>query len=171
MVIIVMGVSGAGKSTVGALLARRLGARFIEGDDRHPPANVEKMRRGTPLDDSDRRPWLAALAAEIRRLRAENANVVAACSALKASYRALLADGIPDVVFVHLKGDAALIRRRLKARTEHFMPDNLLASQLATLKEPADGIVCDIQATPERIVDTIQRRLRDAAGSRETAAR
>lgn len=171
MVVIVMGVSGSGKSTVGALLARRLGARFIEGDDHHPPANVEKMARGVPLDDADRRPWLAALAAEIRRRRAKNADVVAACSALKARYRALLADGLPAVVFVYLKGDAALIRRRLGERPGHFMPEKLLASQLATLEEPTDAIVCNIQETPERIVDAIQRQLRGTIGARETATR
>lgn len=171
MVVIVMGVSGSGKSTVGALLARRLGARFIEGDDHHPPANVEKMARGVPLDDADRRPWLAALAAEIRRRRAKNADAVAACSALKARYRALLADGLPAVVFVYLKGDAALIRRRLGERPGHFMPEKLLASQLATLEEPTDAIVCNIQETPERIVDAIQRQLRGTIGARETATR
>ncbi len=164
MVVIVMGVSGAGKSTVVSLLARRLGARFIDGDDRHPPANIEKMRRGLPLDDSDRAPWLSALTSEIRRQRAARADIVVACSALKTRYRETLADGVSDIFFVYLKGDASLIRRRLGARAGHFMPAELLASQIECLEEPRDAIVVDIRDTPERIVDAIHRRLRDAAG-------
>lgn len=164
MVVIVMGVSGAGKSTVGALLARRLGARFVEGDDHHPPANIEKMRRGMPLDDSDRMPWLVALACEIRRQRAARADIVVACSALKARYRETLANGVPDIRFVYLKGDAALIRQRRVERPGHFMPENLLASQFEILEEPADAIVADIRDTPERIVNAIHRRLRNATG-------
>lgn len=124
MVVIIMGVSGSGKSTVGAMLARRFGARFIEGDDYHPSANIEKMSSGAPLDDSDRMPWLAALACEIRRHRAGGADVVVACSALKASYRELLAGDIPDSFFVYLKGDEPLIRQRIDKRPGHFMLEN-----------------------------------------------
>lgn len=164
MVVIVMGVSGSGKSTVGAMLARRFGARFIEGDDYHPSANIEKMRGGAPLDDSDRMPWLAALACEIRRHRAGGADVVVACSALKASYRELLAGDIPDSFFVYLKGDEPLIRQRIDKRPGHFMPEKLLASQFEILEEPPEAIVIDIQDSPERIVDAIHRRLRNATG-------
>ena len=163
MVVIIMGVSGSGKSTVGVLLARRLGARFIEGDDHHPPANVEKMARVASLDDADRMPWLAALACEIQRQPAR-ADVVVACSALKARYREMLADGVPDIRFVYLKGDAALIRRRLVERPRHFMPDALLASQFEILEEPPNAIVADIRDSPERIVDAIHRQLRNSTG-------
>lgn len=122
MIVIVMGVSGAGKSTVGALLAAALGAAFIDGDDAHPKANIEKMRAGAPLDDADRLPWLRDLARTIDASRAEGADVVLACSALKARYRDVLAAGRTDVHFVHLTGDEALLRRRLEDRAGHFMP-------------------------------------------------
>lgn len=164
MVVIIMGVSGSGKSTVGAMLARRFCARFIEGDDYHSSANIEKMSSGVPLDDSDRMPWLAALASEIRRHRAGGSDVVVACSALKARYRELLVGDIPDSFFVYLKGDEPLIRQRIDKRPGHCMPENLLVSQFEILEEPPEAIVIDIQDSPERIVGSIHRQLRNSTG-------
>src|ERR687898_1100311 len=116
MVIVLMGVSGSGKTTVGVPLAQALGGEFVEGDDYHPPANVAKMRQGIPLDDADRRPWLETLSAEIGRWLAAGRTVVLACSALKQRYRDVLAKGRPDVRFVYLQGEPALIRGRLDQR-------------------------------------------------------
>jgi gluconokinase len=159
MVVVLMGVSGSGKTSVGVPLAAALGGEFVEGDDYHPPANVAKMRQGIPLDDADRRPWLETLAAEIGRWLAAGRTVVLACSALRRRYRAILRGGRPEVRFVHLKGDPALIRARLAQRRGHYMPASLLDSQLATLEEPLDAIVADIDATPEEIVAGIQAAL------------
>lgn len=156
MVIVLMGVSGVGKTTVGMLLARALGAEFAEGDSYHPPANVEKMRNGAPLDDEDRWPWLQILAAEIDSWLAEDRDVVLACSALKRAYRDLLAHGRPEVRFVYLKGEAALLRARLDQRRGHYMPPTLLASQLAALEEPDDALTIDVSGPPEVIVEQIR---------------
>jgi gluconokinase len=159
MVIVLMGVSGAGKTTVGRLLAEALGAEFAEGDAYHPPANIEKMRRGIPLEDADRWPWLQTLAAQIDRWLAAGQTVVLACSALKQSYRDVLAQARPGVRFVHLEGDKALIRRRLDARRGHYMPATLLDSQIAALEPPVDAITVDIAGAPEAIAATIIRLL------------
>jgi gluconokinase len=156
MVIVVMGVSGVGKTTVGMLLARALGAEFAEGDSYHPPANVEKMRAGTPLDDEDRWPWLQILAAEIDTWLAEDRDVVLACSALKRAYRDVLAHDRPAVRFVHLKGEATLLRGRLDQRRNHYMPPTLLASQLADLEEPDDALTIDVAGPPEMLVEQIR---------------
>lgn len=131
--IVVIGVSGSGKSTVAATLVDRLGWEFAEGDDFHPPANVEKMRAGQPLDDEDRWPWLRSLADWIGRNEAAGRSAVVTCSALKRSYRDLLADGHPSVWFAHVTADPELIRERIEHRTGHYMPASLLDSQLATL--------------------------------------
>jgi gluconokinase len=136
--IVVMGVSGSGKSTVAATLVDRLGWEFAEGDDFHPPANVEKMRAGHPLDDEDRWPWLRILAAWIGEHERAGRNVVVTCSALKRSYRDLLRDGHPSVWFAHVTADPDLIGERLAHRTGHYMPASLLESQLATLEPLAD---------------------------------
>ncbi|SNR72629.1 gluconate kinase, SKI family [Blastococcus mobilis] len=132
--IVVMGVSGSGKSTVAAGLVERLGWEFAEGDDFHPPANVEKMRSGRPLDDDDRWPWLRILAAWIGEHERAGTPVVVTCSALKRSYRDLLRDGHPSVWFAHVTADAELLRKRVEQRTGHYMPSSLLESQLATLE-------------------------------------
>jgi carbohydrate kinase (thermoresistant glucokinase family) len=158
MIVLLMGVSGAGKTTVGAKLARALGAAFHEGDQFHPPANVAKMARGEPLDDADRRPWLEAIAAAIRRADQVGDSAVFACSALKRSYRDVLRGACAGLRLVHLAGGEALIRGRLDARHGHFMPPALLPSQFRTLEPPAaaeQAIVIDIAAAPDDIVARI----------------
>jgi gluconokinase len=159
MVVIVMGVSGVGKTTVGKLLASALGAGFVEGDAYHPPENVEKMRRGIPLDDADREPWLERLAREIGMWLEEGRTVVLACSALRQRYRDMLMAGRPDVYFVHLQGSEELIRARLAERRGHYMPPSLLSSQLATLETPRDAIVAEVTGTPEEIAAGVQAEL------------
>ncbi len=149
---VVMGVSGSGKSTVGKLIAEALNARYAEGDSFHPPANVEKMRGGKPLDDTDRAPWLAAMAAAIRDWNARGETVVLACSALKRRYRDVLRSG-GDVRFIHLAGDKAAIAARLATRTGHYMPPTLLDSQFATLEPPGDdeAITVSVDGSPAEI--------------------
>jgi gluconokinase len=159
MVIVLMGVSGSGKTTVGKRLAEALGGEFAEGDAYHPPANVEKMRSGHPLDDADRQPWLERLAAEIGGWLEAGRDVVLACSALKHRYRDILKAGRPGVRFVYLRGSEALIRDRLKRRRGHYMPSSLLKSQLAALEEPEDAITVDVDRDPEEIVGSILDRL------------
>lgn len=163
--VVVMGVSGCGKSTVGALLARRLGVPFLDGDDYHPPANKEKMAAGVPLTDGDREPWLVRigqLLAGAGSAATDDGGTapapVVACSALKRSYRDLLRGTAPGTVFVHLTGGAATIAARMDARAHEFMPRTLLESQLATLEPPAadeDHILADIGLEPEAIVDAV----------------
>jgi gluconokinase len=158
MIVIVMGVVGAGKTTIGQLLAEQLGWTFADADDFHSPANVEKIRRGIPLTDEDRQPWLESLRKAISDWIASGNDAVLACSALKSSYRQLLAVG-PAVRFVFLKGDASLIAARLRARHGHFADEKILASQLADLEEPEGAIVVDISPTPPEIVAEVRRRL------------
>jgi carbohydrate kinase (thermoresistant glucokinase family) len=156
-ILIVMGVSGAGKTTVGEALARQLGWQFIEGDDFHPAANVEKMAAGHPLTDADRAPWLAALRRRIEQLLASGQCAVIACSALKHSYRAVLAghEGGQEIRFVHLDVSAAELQRRLETRHGHFMPPELLASQLDTLEESHTAFRVDGEQPVGEIVESI----------------
>jgi len=157
-----MGVSGSGKTTVGAKLARALRLAFLEGDDLHPAQNVERMAAGIPLTDDDRRPWLLAIAGRLRDARRAGVGLVVACSALKRSYRDLLRSvGAADVRFVYLKGTRAILAERLANRRGHFMPPALLDSQAATLEEPAPDEhtwVCDIRETPDAIVADLVKR-------------
>ncbi|WP_081426837.1 gluconokinase [Sorangium cellulosum] len=159
MIVLVMGVSGAGKTTVGQRLARDLGWEFVDADDLHPPTNVEKMRAGKPLDDQDRAPWLAALSACIRRLLDEGREAVIACSALKAAYRAQLLVDPARMRLVHLTGDPSLIAARLAARSNHFMPAGLLSTQLAALEPPEDALRVDVGGTPDEIAADVRRAL------------
>jgi len=157
-VLVVMGVAGAGKTTVGELIAARLGWPFVDGDDLHPAANIEKMRGGTPLTDADRAPWLAAIGAWIDARASASEPGVVACSALKRAYRDTLRQGRPQVRIVYLRGSQAQIAERLAHREGHFWPAKLLASQFADLEEPApdeDPIVVDIAETPEAVAKAV----------------
>jgi gluconokinase len=161
MVIILMGVSGSGKTTVGTRLADALDWRFADADDFHPEANVDKMRRGEPLTDADRRPWLRAIHDYIRTRLANEDPAVVTCSALKASYRDVLFDEVDGAELVYLRGSYDLIRERLETRTDHFFDSDMLDSQFDALEPPSDdeALIVDIDASPEAIVDTIRRRL------------
>ena len=154
-----MGVAGAGKSTVGAALARELAAEFLEGDDFHPARNVEKMKRGEPLDEADRTPWLRRLRAAIDDAVAQGRDVVVACSALRRAHRKLLLSG-QEAQVVYLRAEAALLRARLAARREHFFGPALLESQLAALEEPPRAIEVDASLSVEAIVRAVAERLR-----------
>jgi len=157
-VLIVMGVSGSGKSTIGALLASRLRWEFEDADWLHPAANVEKMHSGIPLTDEDRRPWLDAVAAWIDHCRRSREHGIIACSALKRRYRDILIGGRADVRLVYLKGTEELIARRIAARHEHFMPPSLLHSQFEALEEPGPEehpIIVSIEPRPHQIVARI----------------
>jgi gluconokinase len=160
--LVVMGVSGSGKTTLARALAERLGEPYAEGDALHPPANVEKMRAGRPLDDADRRPWLRAVAAWIGEQEQDGRSSVVTCSALKRSYRDLLRDGHPSVRFVHVVTDPALLGARVQGRSGHYMPASLLDSQLATLEplEPDEpGIEVDGATPTAELVDQVLARL------------
>jgi gluconokinase len=161
-VLVVMGVSGCGKTTIAALLAGRLHWRCEEGDQLHAPANIAKMRRGVPLDDEDRRPWLQAVARVIDTWLDGRASGIVTCSALKRSYRQMIIGKRAGVRLVYLKGARELILQRLAARHGHFMPLTLLDSQLQALEEPAPAehaLVIPIERTPEQIVREIETRL------------
>lgn len=152
---VVMGVSGSGKSTIGNLLAMRLGIDYVEGDADHPPANIAKMSAGIPLDDDDRLGWLLVLQARLKQAKEEGRGMVLTCSALKRRYRDLLRAGDPDLVFVHLVGDYALLAERMQTRSKHFMPLKLLDSQfrdLEPLQPDERGIALSIELPPEQIV-------------------
>jgi gluconokinase len=157
--VVVMGVSGCGKTSVGQALAARLGARFVDADDYHPPANVEKMRAGVPLDDADRAPWLARLNAVLRHAIARDEPVVLACSALRQRYRDALADRLTGVRFVHLSGTPALIASRLALRRHRYMPASLLDSQFAALEPPLDAVVVDVAGSVDEIAAEAARAL------------
>jgi gluconokinase len=156
-----MGVVGAGKTTVGRLLAERLGWCFADADDFHPAANVEKIRKGIPLDDSDRAPWLSALRDAILHWNAKGQDAVLACSALKRKYRDVLR--VSGVHFVYLKGDFELIEQRLRNRSGHFASNSILKSQFEDLEQPADAITVEIDKTPEALVTEIISRLKSSS--------
>jgi gluconokinase len=158
MIVIIMGVVGSGKTTVGRLLAEQLGWEFADADDFHSSANKEKIRKGIGLTDADREPWLQGLHAAIVHWIAERRSVVLACSALKQSYRSELDIG-PEVHFVYLKGGAALIASRLKARRGHFANEQILASQLSDLEEPENAATVGIEGTPPEIAQEIRNKL------------
>ena len=159
MIVLVMGVAGSGKTTIGAALARRLGWRFIDADDYHPPENIAKMTAGIPLDDADRQPWLQAINRELRIFQHRSEDAVLACSALKQSYRERLAHGITHFAVVYLHGSFSLIDERMKRRRHRYMPAALLESQFAALETPADAIAIDVAATPDDCVAAIVARL------------
>jgi len=160
--IIVMGVSGSGKSTIGALLAGALGWPFADADGFHPAANIAKMAAGQPLTDEDRWPWLDAIAAQVGASRTAEQPVVVACSALRRAYRERLRAGHSDLIFLHLAGAPEVIATRQAARQGHFMPPSLMASQFATLEDPAaeaDAVMVSVSASPHEVVATALEQL------------
>jgi gluconokinase len=159
MIIILMGVSGSGKTTIGERLAEALGWPFYDGDQFHPHANIAKMQQGIPLTDEDRWPWLQALRAQMATWIHQGVSAVLACSALKQVYRDYLLIDEAEVRLVYLKGDYDLIRERLARRHGHFMPPALLTSQFATLEEPERGVVVDIRHPPDTSVALIRQGL------------
>jgi gluconokinase len=158
MIVMVMGVTGSGKTTIGELLAHRLGWDFADADDFHSAANKDKMHRGIPLTDADRMPWLAAIHEKLVACDTEHHSLVLGCSALKQSYRDELFKGL-EARIVYLEGSYELIDQRLEARKGHFADDKILAAQFADLEEPTDALVVDIHPEPPQIVDEICRRL------------
>jgi gluconokinase len=163
MILIAMGVSGCGKTTIGELLAARLGCDFADADSFHSQANKDKMHQGIPLTDDDRWPWLKAIRASIEEKQADGTPHVYACSALKRVYRDILRDGDTDVTFVYLKGTPELLQERIKTRKGHFFDPKLLQSQLDTLEPPGsdEAIEVDIALTPEQIVDKVLNEVKD----------
>jgi gluconokinase len=158
MIVLVMGPTGSGKTTIGSLLAQAFGWAFADGDSFHSVANIQKMSQGIPLNDADRAPWLKAIHDAMVGWVAEGKNVVLACSALKRQYRDELYRG-PDVRLVYLKGSYELILHRLEARHGHFAKESILASQFAILEEPEDAVVVDVNGSPQEIVAEIRRRI------------
>jgi 6-phosphogluconolactonase len=159
MIIVVMGVAGAGKTTIGTLLGDALQCEYVEGDSLHPTANIEAMSEGVPLTDTDRIPWLAAIHSRLLDARNRGQDLVVGCSALTESYREVLSDGL-SVIWVYLKGPEDLIRSRLENRTGHFLKGDMLASQVEVLEEPDNAIVADISSSPPEIVERILADLR-----------
>lgn len=160
--VVVMGVSGCGKSTVGSLMGEQLNMSFHDGDDLHPAANKAKMAAGIPLDDDDRKPWLEEIGRTFRTQAEHGAPAIIACSALKRSYRDLLRSHVPDVVFVHLNGDRSTLLERMAARDHEFMPISLLDSQLNTLEplgQDENHLLADITLNPAALVENISARL------------
>jgi gluconokinase len=159
MVILIMGVSGSGKTTIGKVLASELHWKFQDADDFHSPANIEKMRQGIPLSDDDRHIWLQALRQAIDQALQTNTNLILACSALKTAYRQRLGKQSDRVKFVYLQGSFELIEQRLKQRQGHYMKDNLLRSQFDDLEEPDDAIKVEIDQSPSAIAQEIKKYL------------
>jgi gluconokinase len=158
MVILLMGTTGAGKTTVGRRLAAQLGWTFLDADDFHPQANIEKMKHGIPLTDADRLPWLEKIHAELVRLSAADKNVVLACSALKQSYRDQLSTGL-EIQIVYLRGSYEEMRRHIERRHGHFAGESILAGQFADLQEPKDALVLDVSRTPDELAADVIARL------------
>jgi gluconokinase len=158
MIILITGVTGSGKSTIGRLLAAQLQWQFYEGDDFHPSVNTEKLKRGVPLDDEDRLPWLTAIRDTIRAAISRGEDAVIACSALKESYRRMLRVNA-EVVLIHLQANPELIEERLRHRTGHFMSPALIQSQFETLEEPEAALQIDADLNPGKIVGLIRNRL------------
>ena len=161
MIVLLMGVSGVGKTTVGTMLGSQMGWEFADADDYHPAANVEKMRNGIPLTDADREPWLESLRSLIVAWIVAGKSAVLACSALKQEYRDRLLVGAA-VLVVYLKADRELLRERLLLRRGHYMKEGMLESQIATLEEPADAIVLDARSSVEDIVQAIQLHVKNS---------
>lgn len=159
MIVILMGVSGSGKTTIGEKIAAATGGEFFDGDDFHPEANIKKMHAGIPLDDADRLPWLKRLRQLIEEQETKPAPTFIACSALKRSYRDILAPNDPQVTLVYLKGSFSLISERLHARHGHFMPESLLRSQFDALEQPDDCVCVDIDQEPDAIVADLRQKL------------
>jgi gluconokinase len=157
--VVLMGVAGSGKTTVGLRLADELGWSFADADDFHPPANVAKMSAGVPLDDTDRAPWLAAIHAHLGKAARRDESTIVTCSALRQRYRDILGAGLSGLTWVYLKGSPDLLHARLVARTDHFMKPGMLDSQLAALEEPTGALVCDVAAEPSALVAQIRRHL------------
>lgn len=155
-ILVIMGVSGSGKTTIGQLLSAELICSFIDGDDFHPPVNIKKMSSGEALTDEDRWPWLEILTDKIQEYIQQKQSMVLACSALKKSYREILCVERELVQFIYLKGNYATIVRRMQSRENHFMTKSLLQSQFATLEEPEDAIVVDISPSPSEILKSIR---------------
>ena len=157
---ILMGVSGSGKTTIGKALASKLGWDFYDADDFHPPENITKMVRGIPLNDSDRAPWLASLHDLVESCLTQNRPGILACSALKEKYRQKLLEGNEGVRLIYLKGSYELLWSRMFARTDHYMKPEMLQSQFDALEEPADAIIIDISHSADEIVQEILQQLR-----------
>jgi carbohydrate kinase (thermoresistant glucokinase family) len=155
MIIVLIGPMGCGKTTVGLMLAEKLNCDFDDADDFHPPENIAKMSRGTPLTDEDRTCWLEILAKRVENKRKQNESLVLACSALKRKYRDLLGINQRDVISVYLKGSLKILDERVSSRNHQFMNNDLLLSQLETMEEPSDGLIVDIKNSPEMLVEII----------------
>jgi gluconokinase len=159
-IILLMGVSGSGKTAVGSKLAENLGIPFVDPDDLHPEENVLKMAAGIPLTDDDRRPWLLAIRKTLEEYSEAGSSAIVACSALKGSYRRLLLEGLPEVKLVYLRGSREVLQQRLAERTGHFFDPSLLDSQLETLEEPTRALIVDIASDLEAVVGAVETALR-----------
>ena len=162
--VILMGVAGSGKTAVGKKVAEKLHWAFLDADNFHPAANIEKMKHGIPLNDDDRVPWLQRLHDELQHQLTERHSVILACSALRESYRNTLGDHISPLTFVHLDVDAETIRNRLQHRTAHFFPKELMESQFATLEKPKDAVIVDARKPLDAVVDQVIHSLGEETG-------